>query len=86
MEKFEYKTSGICASNIEFEFDGDIIANLKVLGGCAGNRQGIAVLCIGRPIQEIIDKFKGIPCGNRGTSCPDQIAKGLIKYQEQVKI
>ena len=53
------------------------IANLEVLGGCSGNLQGISALVVGMPAQEAIHRLKGIRCGAKSTSCPDQFACGL---------
>ena len=74
---------GVCSSLIEYEIDdNNIITNLKVTNGCSGNLQGISRLCIGRSIDEVINKFNGIKCGFRDTSCPDQIAKALSEYKK----
>lgn len=79
MESF--KTSGVCARTIEFEVDGDTLTNVKFIGGCAGNTQGVAKLAKGRKIDEVIELLEGTLCRN-GTSCPDQLAKALKQYKE----
>ena len=53
------------------------------IGGCMGNTQGVAALCKGRNIDDIISTLKGIDCGGRGTSCPDQLALALLAYKQQ---
>lgn len=80
IEKFNYKPKGTCSSLIEFECENQVIISLKVTGGCNGNLKGIAKLVEGRPVDEVIRAFEGIKCGNKPTSCPDQIAKGLMEY------
>ncbi len=78
MEKaFSYKTSGTCAREIEFILDGDTIKNVKFIGGCSGNTQGVAALVAGMKVDEAISRLKGIKCGFKPTSCPDQLATAL---------
>lgn len=72
-----YKTKGTCSREIHIETDGDIIKEVRFIGGCHGNTQGIASLVKGMKIQEVIDKTEGINCNGRGTSCPDQLSKAL---------
>ena len=76
--KFSYKTRGICAKKIEFELnDEKIIENARFEGGCAGNAQGVARLVTGMSADDAIKKLKGINCGSKGTSCPDQLSAAL---------
>ena len=70
-------TRGTCSRQIDIELDGDTIKNITFIGGCNGNTQGIAKLVKGMKAQEVIDLLEGTDCGGRGTSCPDQLAKGL---------
>ena len=77
MEKFVYTPSGVCSRKIELILDGDRIALVKFTGGCSGNTQGVAALCIGRKVDEVIDLLKDIKCGFRNTSCPAQLALAL---------
>ena len=72
-----YKTSGTCSAQIDFDIEDNKIYNLKFIGGCNGNLKGIAALVEGQDINIIKDKLKGIKCGFRNTSCPDQLAKAL---------
>ena len=76
-----YKTTGVCSRTIEFEVDGDILKSVKFIGGCAGNTTGVAKLCVGRTVDDLISTLEGIQCRN-GTSCPDQLAKALKQYKE----
>ena len=76
---FNYKTSGTCSRQITFDVENGKVYNVKFLGGCLGNLQGVSKLCEGRDVNEVISTLKGIKCrGN--TSCPDQLAKALEKY------
>ena len=74
---FEYHTEGTCARNIILEMDGDIIKNVQFIGGCNGNLQGISALVKGMKPEEAISRLKGIRCGFKPTSCPDQLAHAL---------
>ena len=76
-----YKTTGTCSRAIEFEVENDIVKNVKFIGGCAGNTQGVARLATGRKVDEVIESLEGIQC-RYGTSCPDQLAKALKQYKE----
>ena len=75
-----YMTSGTCASSIDFDMDGKKVKNLRFNGGCNGNGKGIAALVEGMEAQEVIKLLKGIRCGMKRTSCPDQLAKALEEY------
>ena len=76
-----YKTKGVCSSNISFEVQDNKLTDLKFVGGCNGNLQGISKLCEGMDIDEIIAKLKGTTCGFKNTSCPDQLAQALEEYK-----
>ena len=75
-----YKTKGVCSREIHVELDGDIIKSVEFVGGCNGNTKGISALVKGMNVKEIIRKCKGITCGSRDTSCPDQLAIALEKF------
>ncbi len=83
IEKYQYHPEGTCSSEMNFEIEDNKILSLEIVGGCPGNTLGVSKLCVGRTVDEVIELLHGIPCRNRGTSCPDQIAKALIKYKEQ---
>ena len=85
MERFEYIPNNVCANKIEFEITDSVVNNISINRGCSGNTKGIAQLCKGRNIDEVIEKLSGIECGSRGTSCPDQIARALMEYKEKTK-
>lgn len=79
---YNYYPKGVCSRQILIDFDGEIIKDIKFIGGCSGNLQGISRLVKGRTIDEVISTLKGVQCRNN-TSCPDQLAKALIQYKEQ---
>lgn len=77
-----YKTKGVCAREIYIKVnDEGIIEDVKFNGGCNGNTQGVAKLCIGRNKDEVIQCIEGIRCRNKPTSCPDQLAKALKEIE-----
>ena len=77
-----YKTSGVCSSAIDFDVVDNKVTNVKFIGGCSGNTQGVAALIEGMDIDEAIKRIEGIRCGFRPTSCPDQLSKALRKFKE----
>lgn len=78
MNKFTYTTHGTCSRQITFEIDDDnIVHNVKFVSGCSGNTQGISRLVEGLAVDEVIKRLKGIHCGYKNTSCPDQLSKAL---------
>lgn len=72
--KITHIPSGTCSRLIEIEVEDGIVTDLHVTGGCHGNLQGIAALCRGRKAEEVALILRGIHCGHKTTSCPDQIA------------
>jgi len=73
----EYRPKGVCSQKITFDVEDGKVKNVKFLGGCNGNLQGIASLVEGMLVEEVIEKLEGIKCGYKDTSCPDQLAKAL---------
>lgn len=72
-----YKTTGVCARGIELEVEDGIVKDIKFLGGCDGNTQGLSSLIKGMKVEEVKKRLRGIKCGPRNTSCPDQLAQIL---------
>lgn len=72
-----YTPSGVCSRGIDFELEDGIVKNVRFTGGCSGNTQGVAALIQGMPAEEAIRRLKGLKCGFKPTSCPDQLAKAL---------
>lgn len=79
MENFTPK--GVCSNKIEFDVKDGKVTNVRFHGGCNGNLQGISRLVEGLDIDVVIDKLKGVKCGFKQTSCPDQLAKALENYK-----
>ena len=74
---YRYTTQGTCSRQILIDMEGNIIKHVEFVGGCAGNTQGVAALVKGMKVEDAIARLKGIQCGFRGTSCPDQLACAL---------
>ena len=82
-KSIEYKTHGTCSRLIKVEVEDGIITDCAFVGGCAGNTQGVAALVKGMRAEDAISKIKGLKCGFKGTSCPDQLALALEKLSEE---
>lgn len=79
----EYKTKGTCSRLIVIDVEDDIITNCKFVSGCPGNTVGVSALVKGMSVNEAISRLKGIKCGMRATSCPDQLATALVEALEE---
>lgn len=75
--EYRFRPSGVCSKEMIIDLDGDIIKSVKIIGGCAGNTVGVSRLIQGMKVDEAIERLKGIPCGFRSTSCPDQLSIAL---------
>ena len=83
MERITYNTRGVCSRRIFIDVEDGIVRNVKFEGGCAGNTQGVAALCVGMTVDEVIKRLSGIRCNFKPTSCPDQLARALTEYKER---
>ena len=77
IKHLDYKTKGTCSRMISLDVEDGVIVNCTFVGGCSGNTQGVAKLVIGMKIEDAISRIKGIKCGFKDTSCPDQLACAL---------
>ena len=83
---YTYKTKGTCSSYIHIELSGDKIAHVRFENGCQGNLRGVSRLVEGLTVDDAIAKLRGIICGSKPTSCPDQLSYALeaaLKEQQQ---
>ena len=76
---YTYETENVCATQISFNINGDIITNISFYGGCNGNLKAISKLLEGKTVDYIESMLKGNTCGRRSTSCADQLAKAVKK-------
>ncbi len=74
---YTYTPHGTCSTRIEFELVDGVVKNLRFRGGCNGNTSGLSHLVEGMEAKEVISRLKGIHCGMRKTSCPDQLALAM---------
>ena len=82
-EVIQYQTSGTCCRMMYVAIQDNKIVDSEFIGGCHGNLQGIKSLIKGADIDEVISKLQGIRCGDKDTSCPDQLSKCLIAYKKK---
>lgn len=82
---YKYYTKGVCSKSITLDIQDGILYDVAFEGGCAGSLIAIKHLIEGKNVDEVIDALQSIPCKNRGTSCPDQLANALKIYKEYVE-
>ena len=75
--EFVFYPKGVCSRTMELQVEDGVIKAFRVDGGCSGNLQGISRLVKGMRVEEVVSKLKGLDCGGKGTSCPDQLARAL---------
>ncbi|MCR5703099.1 MAG: TIGR03905 family TSCPD domain-containing protein [Eubacterium sp.] len=77
--EYKFRPQSVCAMQIKFNIDDDVITNIEFQGGCNGNLKAISKLVDGWTVDQIEEKLIGNTCGMRGTSCADQLAKAVRK-------
>ena len=77
---FQYVPQGICAQRIIVDIEDGVIRDLNIVGGCDGNHKGITALVKGMKVEDVKEKLRGIRCGFRDTSCPDQLSRAIEQY------
>lgn len=75
--EIHYKTKGVCSRFIHLKIEDGIICDIRFDGGCDGNTKGLCSLVLGMKVKDVIKRLKGIKCGFKDTSCPDQLATAL---------
>ena len=86
MKTYTYQPKGVCSRQIVVEVDEDrVITDVRFVGGCSGNTQGVAALVIGQKADDVIPKIENIRCGGKTTSCPAQLAIALKHALEAEK-
>lgn len=76
------QTEGVCSYAIELMLEDDTIIDVVYHGGCNGNLKGIAALAKGHKMTDVMERLKGITCGPKNTSCPDQLAQLLKEISD----
>ena len=82
---YQYRPRGVCSQGITFELEDGRVKNVRFVGGCSGNTQGVSRLVEGMPAEEAVRRLSGIRCGMKATSCPDQLAIALGEALAQDK-
>ena len=77
MKTLTYRPRGVCAGRIDVAIRGTVLESVKFIGGCSGNTQGVAALVVGMEADEAVRRLRGIRCGMKPTSCPDQLANAI---------
>lgn len=84
--QYTYHTQGTCSTQIYFELENGKVHNVQFVNGCHGNLQAIGKLVEGMPVETVVERCGGISCGNKPTSCGDQLATALmLAMQEEEK-
>ena len=83
---YHYRTKSVCSQEMHIELNDDhTIKHVAVIGGCNGNLQGISRLVEGMKAEDAIARMRGIRCGSKNTSCPDQLSIALTEALAQEK-
>ena len=82
---YKYHPACVCSKEYIFDIEDGVIKDARIIGGCPGNLAGICKLIKGMKVEDVIEKLRGIGCGMKQTSCPDQISKALEKYLMDTK-
>ena len=85
MTTYTYMTKGVCSRSMTVELEDGVNRDVRIEGGCNGNLQGISRLVVGMKAEDAIARMKGIQCGGKPTSCPDQLATALTRALEKEK-
>lgn len=83
--RYTYMTQGTCSQIIEFDINGNVVSDINFIGGCNGNLKAISKLVNGWTVEKIEEYLKGNTCGNRPTSCADQLAHAVRKAYDTNK-
>lgn len=82
-EVIQFRPQGVCCQLMQLAIQDGKIIDADFFGGCSGNLRGIKQLIKGMSVDEVIERLKGIPCGDKPTSCPDQLSRCLVQYKAQ---
>ena len=77
MASYTYTPQGVCSRQITFNIEDGKLHNVNFAGGCPGNLQAIGKLLEGADALGTAHLLKGNLCGNKGTSCADQLATAI---------
>ena len=83
IDEVRFAPQGVCSKLMALKIKDNKILEMETVGGCSGNLKGIGSLVIGMDVNEVVGRLRGLPCGSRPTSCPDQLSVCLKQYIEQ---
>ena len=84
MKRISIATKGTCCKRFDCTIDDDgCLHNITFLGGCKGNLTALCMLLEGKPVKDVCEKFKDLSCGNKDTSCMQELSKGLARVLNQ---
>ncbi len=86
MKTVQYRPQGVCPAEICFDLDGDTVRNVHFMGGCPGNLKAISKVTEGWTVEQIVKMFRGNTCGNKPTSCVDQLARAVQEAYEKENV
>ena len=75
MASYTYTPRGTCSRKIDFTLENGIVKEVRFTGGCSGNTQGVAALCVGRPAEEVVKVIKGDPLRDEAHLLPRPAGK-----------
>ena len=84
MQDYTIQTNHVCARQISFSLENGKLRNIKFHGGCPGNTLAISKLLEGADAVKTVQILKGNDCGGKGTSCADQLARGIEEALSQM--
>ncbi|MDR1612215.1 MAG: TIGR03905 family TSCPD domain-containing protein [Planctomycetota bacterium] len=67
----------VCCNRILVKMDAGVLRDVVFEGGCDGNGKALGRLLEGMPVARAMELLKGVDCEGKGTSCADQLARGL---------
>jgi uncharacterized protein (TIGR03905 family) len=80
---YNYRTSGVCSKEINFELRDGKLHSVSFVNGCDGNLKALGILVEGMDANLLVEKLKGLRCGRRNTSCADQLATAVAQAVNQ---
>ena len=83
--RYEMRPQGVCPSKISFDLEGNVVTNIQFTNGCNGNLKALSRAVDGKTVEEIESLFRGLTCGEKSTSCSDQLARAVREKYEESK-
>lgn len=81
----KHRLEGVCSKEVKFSVVDGRLRSVEFFNGCPGNLKAMALLLEGMEVAEAVRKLKGITCGDKPTSCSDQLARVLEKLAKTQK-